>query len=230
MSLFVLGATGLVGGEIVKVGEQSSVFQKIIPVIRRHTNFESTKVTAIEEPDTSKWPEVIANESKSKPIDAYISALGTTRAKAGSAENFKKIDYGINYENAKAAKENGVKVAVLVSSIGANAKSWFLYPKTKGELEDDVIALGFEHTVILRPGALLGERTEAHGWANGIIMGFGRATKGTFLAPILHPVEATDVAKVAVHFAEEGVNGKLTGKATIVGAGEIVKIANVLNS
>ena len=42
----------------------------------------------------------------------------------------------------KAAKENGSKVCVLVSSMGANASSPFLYMKTKGELEDDIIKLG----------------------------------------------------------------------------------------
>ena len=35
------------------------------------------------------------------------------------------------------------------------------YPKMKGELEDSVKALGFETTVILRPGLLVGERTES---------------------------------------------------------------------
>ncbi|EGW32296.1 protein FMP52, mitochondrial [Spathaspora passalidarum NRRL Y-27907] len=228
MSLFILGATGLVGAEVVKYGEKSSVFEKVIPLIRRHSKLEGSKISVIEEPDTSKWPEVIANESKSTPIDAFISALGSTRAKAGSAENFRKIDYGINYENFKAAKENGVKTAVLVSSIGANAKSWFLYPQTKGKLEDDVIALGFEHTVILRPGALLGERESAHGWANGAVNTIGRATKGTFFAPVLHPIEGADVAKVAVDFAEKSKMGKLTEKVTIVSAGELVKLASKL--
>lgn len=44
---------------------------------------------------------------------------------------------------------------ILVSSMGANATSWFAYPKMKGQLEDDVKALGFERTVILRPATLL---------------------------------------------------------------------------
>lgn len=35
------------------------------------------------------------------------------------------------------------------------------YPKMKGELEDKVKALGFKHTVILRPGLIQGTREES---------------------------------------------------------------------
>lgn len=35
------------------------------------------------------------------------------------------------------------------------------YPKMKGELEEAVKALDFEHTVILRPGLLVGERQDS---------------------------------------------------------------------
>jgi hypothetical protein len=35
------------------------------------------------------------------------------------------------------------------------------YPKMKGELEEAVKALDFEHTVILRPGLLVGDRQES---------------------------------------------------------------------
>lgn len=44
---------------------------------------------------------------------------------------------------------------ILVSSTGANSKSWFAYPRMKGELEDHVVGLNFPNTVIIRPGVLL---------------------------------------------------------------------------
>jgi uncharacterized protein YbjT (DUF2867 family) len=50
---------------------------------------------------------------------------------------------------------------VLISSGGANAKSMLAYPKLKGELEDAVKQLEFEHTVILRPGLILGGREDS---------------------------------------------------------------------
>lgn len=90
----------------------------------------------------------------------FFSGLGTTRGAAGSVEKQRKIDYDLNLSLAKAAKASGVKVYVLVSSGSANANSMFAYVKMKGELEDSVKALNFEHTVILRPGLLVGNREE----------------------------------------------------------------------
>lgn len=37
---------------------------------------------------------------------------------------------------------------------GANKKSWFLYPQTKGEAEESIKSLGFERTSLFRPGLL----------------------------------------------------------------------------
>ena len=50
---------------------------------------------------------------------------------------------------------------MLISSGGANAQSFMAYPKMKGELEEAVKGLGFEHTVILRPGLIVGPREES---------------------------------------------------------------------
>ncbi|VDM73914.1 unnamed protein product, partial [Strongylus vulgaris] len=43
----------------------------------------------------------------------------------------------------------GVKEFILVSSAGSNENSFFLYPKTKGETERDIDALGFEKFLIM---------------------------------------------------------------------------------
>jgi uncharacterized protein YbjT (DUF2867 family) len=45
---------------------------------------------------------------------------------------------------------------ILVSAAGSSSSSMFAYPKMKGELEDAVKGMGFEHCVILQPGMLLG--------------------------------------------------------------------------
>lgn len=49
---------------------------------------------------------------------------------------------------------------ILLSSGASNASSYAPYLRMKGELEDEFKALSFEHTVILRPGLLMGERNE----------------------------------------------------------------------
>lgn len=112
------------------------------------------------ETDSTLWSKQVATFAKKQVPELFISALGTTRGSAGSFEAQRKIDYELNLQLAKTAKEAGVKVYVLISSGGANAKSMFPYMKMKGELEESVKALAFEHTVILRPGLLLGPRGE----------------------------------------------------------------------
>lgn len=64
-------------------------------------------------------------------------------------------------ELARTAHDAGAKVYVLVSSSGANKNSSIPYSRMKGEIEEDVKALGFERTVILRPGLISGQREES---------------------------------------------------------------------
>lgn len=108
--------------------------------------------------DSEQWPTQLSAVSPAPSI--FFSALGTTRGSAGSFENQRKIDYDLNLNLAKAAKTSGSKVYVLVSSGGADASSRFPYLKMKGELEESIKALEFQHMVILRPGLIVGNRQE----------------------------------------------------------------------
>jgi uncharacterized protein YbjT (DUF2867 family) len=67
----------------------------------------------------------------------------------------------MNIELAKAAKESGIKTYVIISSAGASPTSNFAYPRMKGEIEEHVKELGFDRTVILRPGMITGYREES---------------------------------------------------------------------
>ena len=58
------------------------------------------------------------------------------------------------------AKSSGCKYLALISAAGAAANSIFLYPKTKGLLEDDVIELKFEALRIYRPAMIQVNRKE----------------------------------------------------------------------
>uniref|UniRef100_A0A7S0WUK6 NAD(P)-binding domain-containing protein n=1 Tax=Chlamydomonas leiostraca TaxID=1034604 RepID=A0A7S0WUK6_9CHLO len=96
--------------------------------------------------------------------DAVFCCLGTTRAAAGSAEAFLKVDYGYVCATARAAKAGGAPHFALVSSAGANANMWandwkifhsLLYPRTKGQAEEYVKSQGFASCAIYRPGLLL---------------------------------------------------------------------------
>jgi uncharacterized protein YbjT (DUF2867 family) len=109
--------------------------------------------------DSDQWP--IQLSAISPPPSIFFSALGTTKAAAGSFEQQRKIDYDLNLALAQAAKSSGIKVYVLISSASASTTASIAYSRMKAELEDSVKALDFEHTVILKPGIIVGERQES---------------------------------------------------------------------
>ncbi|PIO63979.1 hypothetical protein TELCIR_14406 [Teladorsagia circumcincta] len=78
--------------------------------------------------------------------------------------------------------------------MGSNEKSWFLYPRTKGEVERDVAALEFEKFLIVRPGMLEGPREEHR---------FGESLAKIFVKPLKMlsnsiAISTADVAKAMV--------------------------------
>jgi uncharacterized protein YbjT (DUF2867 family) len=110
----------------------------------------------------------------SPPPSIFLSALGTTKGKAGSFEAQYAIDHDLNVALAKAAKERGTNVYVLISSAGASTASRIPYMRMKGEIEEDVKNIGFKYTVILRPGFLVGVREDSR-LAESILGGMARA-------------------------------------------------------
>ncbi|MBT5093317.1 MAG: hypothetical protein HOM21_03680, partial [Halobacteriovoraceae bacterium] len=73
---------------------------------------------------------------------------------------------------AKLALAAGARRFVLVSALGADPDSRVFYSRVKGELERDLMALGFSELIIIRPSVLDGPRSESRpGEALGILLG-----------------------------------------------------------
>lgn len=223
MTTLIFGSTGLCGAAFVKHADQVDALTKLVAVTRRKLGFESPKLENIVETDSDKYGALV---KEIKPKILYTS-LATTRGAAGSAQAFVDIDYGINYNIAKAAKDAGVETFVLVSSMGASALSPFLYMKTKGRLEDDVVALKFPRTIILRPGPLLGEREKSKGFLNTateVVMkpfhkfAFGRSLFGT--------IYGDEVGKAAALLAAKPLDSTSTEPVVdFVDAKELYRLA-----
>jgi len=93
--------------------------------------------------------------------DEVFISLGTTKKKTPDQNEYYRVDHDYPVLAASIAKENGARSVLLVSAIDANANSKIFYVRTKGEVEADIIALGFEHTYIFRPSILVGDRKES---------------------------------------------------------------------
>ncbi|CBJ28509.1 conserved unknown protein [Ectocarpus siliculosus] len=173
----VFGSTGAVGKEVVRALAESEQCQSVVAVVRRLTpvsewrgdaaksktsgsdaNFNKVEVKRINY-DTleTSLPE---QEMRGKQVVFYC--LGTTRSDAGSAANFKKVDFSYLEGVCQLCRVAGVDHFSLVSSQGASASSPLLYPKVKGQCEKLVRSAGYPHTSIWRPG-LLGRGSKAKG-------------------------------------------------------------------
>ncbi|TKA80264.1 hypothetical protein B0A55_03038 [Friedmanniomyces simplex] len=180
----------------------------------------SAKLKAFISTDTASW-------ATQYPSDAqlFISALGTTRANAGGVEAQRKVDYDLALELAQAAKAAGTKAYVLISSSGASSSSPLAYPKMKGELEEAVKALGFDHTVILRPGLIVGERAETR--TAELVLRKMATFMGGVSGNRLKDFWAQDadvIAKAAVRAGLDCVEGKETEKVRLLGQADIVRL------
>lgn len=227
MSALVLGATGLCGSFFLKFANSTPKLTKVYTLTRSKPKIpvDEIKVNIILDKDSSEWKNVIADIDGN--IDYLFTALATTRAAAGSTEGQYKIDHDLNIELAKAAKEKGCKTIVLVSSLGSNADSRFFYTKMKGEIEEDLTKLGFERTIILRPGIILGDRGEQNhkGMGNNLATTIGDMLYRTRLQRLFgYPVQAEEITKVGVHLALDDS----TEKVRIIESKEILEIASTI--
>jgi uncharacterized protein YbjT (DUF2867 family) len=208
------------GSNILQALASHPSFTSVHVFARRKLATASPKVTLIESPESEKWPSLFP-----KNASIFFSGLGTTRSQAGGVENQRKIDLDLNLELAKAAKAAGVQTYVLISSGGANANSKMPYPKMKGELEDAVKALGFKHTVILRPGLIVGDREDSRPPEFVIrkIAGFA----GHFLGNKAKDFWAQDadvIGKAAVHAGLQCLEGKREEGDWLVCQADIVRL------
>ena len=149
----VIGATGLVGSHLVEQLAKDDLYSKIIILSRRKLQYlnpkKEVRIIDFDRPD----------ESLIKG-DHVFCAIGTTIKKAGSKENQYRIDCEYPAKLAEIAKKNGAEKFILVSSIGANAKSGNFYLQTKGDLEEKLKQLHYTSLIILRPSFILGNRKE----------------------------------------------------------------------
>ena len=148
----VLGASGLIGRLLIFDLLQNS--NKVIAILRNDEVLPNKVEKLI-----INFDEFI-NNGNLPSCDQIFICIGTTIKKAGSEEEFVKVDYTYAYEFAKKAFEIKANEIHLVSSVGANSKSNNFYLKTKGQIEESILGLKFEYTRIYRPSLLIGNRPE----------------------------------------------------------------------
>lgn len=198
MIALVMGATGLVGRQLVQQLVDDARFETVVTFGRRAGTARAAKLE--EKLVDMDQPETFADLVRG---DVAFSCLGTTKSAAGGVAAQRVVDVQYPLAFARAAAVNGVETFALVSSAGADAKSSFAYPKMKGELDDAVSALSIPRVRILRPSLLVGEREEARlGERIGKVLGNALATVG--IARSYRPIPAATVARALIAAALDG--------------------------
>ena len=154
MKAIVIGATGLVGNLILKELISDNDFSEVRIFVRKPTGMINPKLKEIVTPMTDI--NILSSEIQG---DVLFNALGTTIKKAGSQKEQQRIDRDLPIVFAKIASENGVKIMLNVSSLGANLNGGF-YLKTKAEMENGTQKYFPGSVFHFRPGFLVGNRKE----------------------------------------------------------------------
>ena len=151
----IVGASGLIGSELLKQLTEYREFDEIVLIIRRPLTVSNSRVREIVV-DFDHLKDI----SKEISGDVIYSCLGSTRKKTPVASEYRKIEYDYTLNIARMGLNNGVKQFHYISSLGADVSSSTSYLRLKGEVEKALIALPYPALHIYQPSYLKGNRAE----------------------------------------------------------------------
>jgi len=187
LKAFILGGTGAVGRELVLELVKSNNWNKVTVVTRRQleewNNFTKEEKAKLDIIDRENLDSL--EDPKQWNLEGYSSVfccLGS-RTKTGK-DNFKKVDYTYPIWGAQLASHFKVPHYGLVSAMGADPKSMFFIFKTKGETEEALKKINFQHLSIFRPAQIMERRNDSRPFED--LIGY---------IPFLPRISAADIAK-----------------------------------
>jgi uncharacterized protein YbjT (DUF2867 family) len=149
----IFGATGLVGSACLDLMLEDERYTRVISIGRRAPACTDAKLVV-------HRVALDAAEALDDPmlgsVDEVFCCLGTTIAKAGSQEAFRRVDFDYVVNAARFTKRRSARRFLMVTAVGADANSRVFCSRVKGEAEEAVAKLGIESVSILRvpdPGA-----------------------------------------------------------------------------
>ncbi len=153
----VLGATGLIGSNVVSILLADDAYKKVRVLVRNKFDHQHPKLEVVK----VDFKNVEAFKNSMSNGDVIFCCVGTTMKNVnGDKEAYRNVDYDIAVNAAKFGLVSGYNKYILVSSVGANAASANFYLKLKGEVENEIRDFSYRSTHIFQPSILLGARKE----------------------------------------------------------------------
>ena len=196
----VAGASGLTGGHLLSRLLADDRYTHVTALVRKKSLPANRKLAQLIV-DFEALPALPTAD------DAYC-CLGTTIKKAGSQAAFRQVDLEFVVNFARAAKQAGVKRFLVISSLGANARSAVFYSRVKGEMENALCRVGFDAQHIFQPSLIIGERKVQRPAERFGIAAFNAV--GTLMVGPMRkyrPIESATIAQAMINAAFSASRG-----------------------
>lgn len=199
----IAGASGLVGNSLLNQLLANDLYENIVVIVRKPLEINHPKLTQLQVDFNA-----LETLKVGMQVHDVFCALGTTIKTAGSQEAFYRVDYTYVVNLAKWCEHSAVQQILIVSEMGASARSGIFYNRVKGEMEAAVSKLHIPRILVFRPSLLMGNRTEKRGGEKfaQVIMG---ALGFLFVGPLLKykAIHADVVAGAMIKSAISLANG-----------------------
>jgi len=150
MKLMLVGASGLVGQQVLRRALANPAVSRLIAPTRKPL----APAPGLDNPIIDF--EHLLADAFWWNVDAVICTLGTTMAQAGSQAAFRRVDHDYPLAVASLARAAGATAFVLNSALGAAVDSRVFYNRVKGEVEVAITGLGYPSLTLVRPSLLDG--------------------------------------------------------------------------
>ena len=217
----IFGATGLVGRACLDLLLADARYVRILAIGRRDPAQSDAKLVV----RRAALDTVAAFDDPTLgTVDDVFCCLGTTLKTAGSQAAFRRVDLDYVVNAASFAKRHGAPHFLMVSAVGADARSRVFYSRVKGEAESAVAKLGIESVSIFRPSFILGPRDAPRlGERLGMVVATGLSFAMVARLSKYRPIAAATIARAMLAAAVTPAAGvtvyEFDGMATLRACG-----------
>lgn len=199
----VAGASGLVGGRVLRLLLEDPTYSRVTVLARRELPLSHKKL----EQRIASFDRLAQIADFPRVHDVFC-CLGTTMKQAGSPDAFRKVDFTYVVELARVAVRHRASQFLVVTAVGADPQSRILYSRVKGEAEEAVRRLQFESIQIFRPSLVVGARAQSRpvervAWLISLPIAWA------FFGPLsrYRPIRAETMARAMARIAREAPRG-----------------------
>ncbi len=152
LRVLLFGSTGMIGGGVLREALLDQAVQQVIAVGRSAPSVQHPKLRSIVHHDLFDLAPIAQQLG---PLDACIFCLGVSSVGMEEAA-YRRITHDLTLSVAQFLLARDDRIGFLyVSGAGTSGTSRAAWARIKAQTEDDLLAMPFRLTCMLRPGAII---------------------------------------------------------------------------